>query len=295
MILTVIIVSFNTKDLLKACLTSLLTQTSPTDEIIVVDNGSSDGSVELVKQDFPQVKLQVNSGNRGYAQANNQGIQASSGELFLLLNSDTLLKPNALKSMKIFFKNHPEVGIASPRLLNSDESLQPNGGSLPNLFNLFAWIFFLDDLPLVQRFFTAYHQQYPGFYQTTRPTGWVTGASMFIRRKLIDQIGPLNPEIFMYSEDTELCLRAQKAGWQVYTVGSAVITHLSHGSGSSDKAILGEISGLKFIFSHHFSRLHQLLLSIILRLGLVWRLFIFGTILRDRQKYDVYQKALKLA
>src|SRR5690606_2369996 len=125
MTLSIIIVSFNTKDLLKACLTSLLSQTNSNDEIIVVDNGSSDGSVEMIKRDFPQIKILANSDNLGYAQANNQGIEASSGDLVLLLNSDTLLKSNALKSMRKFFKNHPKVGIASPLLLNSDESLQP--------------------------------------------------------------------------------------------------------------------------------------------------------------------------
>ena len=148
--LSIIIVSFNTRRLTLNCLVSIKKTTNFQDvEVIVVDNASTDGSPQAIKDQFPQVKLIANTNNTGFAKANNQGIKASRGEYVMLLNSDTLVKPEALIQLVEFMDTHPKVGIIAPQLLNPDGTIQPNGGFLPRLSNIIAWMLLIDDLPWI--------------------------------------------------------------------------------------------------------------------------------------------------
>ena len=200
-LLSIIIVSFNTKQLLKQTINSFYTELNNNYELIVVDNNSSDGSAKMIQNQFPKAQLIQNKKNLGFAKANNQGISHSNSEYILLLNSDTIVKPNLFKNTLKFLKKNPKVGIVSPKLLNKDGSIQPNGGALPNLRNIKAWMLFLDDVPIINRFFSHYHQENEDFFKKTQSTGWVAGTAMFIRRKTIQETGLLDEKIFMYSED----------------------------------------------------------------------------------------------
>ena len=287
--LSIIIVSYNTKDLLKNCLDSLQKFGIKQSEIIVVDNASSDESVAMVKKSFSKVKIITNKKNTGFAVANNQGIKSSKGDYILLLNSDTLVKKGALSNLTSYIDSHPNVGIASPKLLNADGTIQPAGGALPGLFNLITWFLFLDHLPYTSEFVDPYHQNQSQFYQKTRLTGWVPGTAMLIRSDVIKKIGVLDEKIFMYAEDIDFCLRAQKAGYDIGLVSNSEVVHLGQGSGSKEKALTGEISGLIYLDKKHKPFWQQLVLKLIIKKGALLRMLVFGTILANKPKYEIYK------
>ncbi len=294
--LSIIIVSFNTKELTLDCLKSIYaTAVDLNPEVIVIDNASTDGSVLAIATQFPQIKLIKNSRNLGFTKANNQGIKVSSGSYVMLLNSDTIVSPGAIQTLIDFMDHHPRVGIAAPQLLNPDGSIQPNGGFLPRLSNIIAWMFFIDDLPFVRPWFWSYQLRYLPKFRTIRSLGWVQGAAMLLRRSMLDQIGLLDENIFMYAEDVEICYRARKSSWQVMLLPQAQIIHKGFQSGSSEKAILGEYQGLKYIFQKHKPAWELPVIRLSLKLGALLRLMIFGTIWRDAQKYAIYRTALALA
>lgn len=294
--LSIVIISFNTKQIILDCLKSIYATAADLDlKVIVIDNASTDGSAPAIATQFPQVKLIKNSRNLGFTKANNQGIRASRGEYIMLLNSDTLVKPRAIQKLIKFMDSHPQVGIAAPQLLNPDGLIQPNGGYLPRLSNIIAWILFVDDLPFIKPWFWSYQLRYLPKFQQTRNFGWLQGAALVLRRSMLDQIDLLDEQIFMYAEDVELCYRARKSGWQVMLLPQAQVIHQGFRSGSPQKAILGEYQGLKYIFQKHKPAWELPLLRLSLKLGALLRLMIFGTIWRDAQKYAIYRTALALA
>lgn len=215
--LSVIIVSFNTRELLKKCLASIKNA-----EIIVVDNASTDGSVEMVKREFPQVKLIENRENLGFAKANNQALGLAHGEYRLLLNSDTQVKPQALEHLVAFAKKHPEVGIIGARLLNLDGSVQSSVYHFPSIKGA------IDEYWLGKK----------GSYEKYALTGLdpvsveaVTGAAMLIPKSTIEKIGLLNEQYFMYFEDLDYCRRVKRANLKVYYLPDAEVIHYHGASG----------------------------------------------------------------
>jgi GT2 family glycosyltransferase len=299
--LSVIILSYNTRQLLKNCLAGLSRSTKGIDfEVIVVDNASRDGSPQMVKKEFPKVKLIINRQNLGFAGGNNQGIKKARGRYLLLLNSDTMIKENALAKMVGFMDKDEKLGIATCQLLNEDGSIQASGGFFPNLGRIFAWMFFLDDLPLVSKLIKAYHPHEPrfytrdSFYQKEHSQDWVTGAFFMIRREVIDKIGLLDPQFFMYVEEVDYCYRAKKAGFVVAYTPEAQITHLGRRSlKKPGKAIVGEYQGLKIFYQKHYSFSQLPLLVLFLKLGAALRFLVFGVILASQEARVAYAEAIK--
>lgn len=292
--LSVIIVSYNTKKLTLDCLKSVYQQKHIEFEVIVVDNNSSDGSVAAIKKNFPQVRLIANKKNTGFARANNQAIGQARGQYYLLLNSDTQVHPDCFVTLYDYMQANHIVGIASPQIKNPDGSIQVQGGALPNLLNIFLWQFHLNWFPLFPPLIKPYHQSHPHFFTKTRPTGWVSGTAMFIRKFTLEDIGILDEKIFMYSEDTDLCIRAKQDHYQVHINADASVTHLSHASGSHQKAILGEYQGLIHLWKKHQPTWQLPLLKLILRWGARLRAVTFGTIVKDKTRYETYQQAISL-
>ena len=285
--LSIITVSFNTQKLLKQTLSAVYDSKFPQGklEVFVVDNNSQDGSVGMVKKQFPKAKLIQNKDNLGFAKANNQAIKKAKGEYILLLNSDTKLYPDSLQKLIDFMDSHPKAGVASGQLLYTNKQIQPHGGYLPHLTNVAAWMLFIDDIPIVRRSFPAYQHTAKSFYKHPRQLGWVQGACMIIRSRLISKIGPLDDNIFMYGEDIDFCQRAQKAGWQVWNVPDANVIHYQFASskGISENALLGEYKGIKYIFKKHKPKWQIPILRILLKLGASLRILVFGTILKDKE------------
>jgi GT2 family glycosyltransferase len=325
MLLSVIIISYNTRELMVQTLESVLTEIhlsntlKNTTEIFVVDNHSTDDSVAaistLAKKNH-SINLFRNTTNLGFAAANNQAIAQAKGKYIFLLNSDTIVHEGSLQKMVEAFEKRPidestselfsqkerldKLGVLAANLLNKDGSLQPQGGSFPTLFSLASHMFFLDDLPMIGQYLpSTQHTGKSGRVLTERQTSnpqqldWIGGTAMMLRKQMLEEIGPLDQNIFMYGEDVELCMRAKKHHWDVAVLPSAKITHLGSASSSAKNAIIGEIKGYLYIWSKHKPLWQVPLAKLILSLGVQLRIMLFGLILKDTAKADVYVTALK--
>lgn len=292
--LSVIIVSFNTKKLLADCIRSLRKHTKSLEyEIIVVDNNSQDGSVELAESYTGSIRVIKNKKNLGFSKANNQGIKAARGKYILLLNSDSYLLGDSLGFMVEWMDRNPAVGIASCRLKNTDGSLQANGGYFPTIGRILLWSTFLDDIPLFSG--KSYHPApNVSIFQYEHFQDWVMGAFFMIRREVIKQIGGLDEKIFMYGEELEYCYRANQAGWKVAYVPATSIVHIGRGSGSSEKAILGEYKGLIYFYTRHLSLLEKIILEAMLKVGALLRIALYTA--KGRLDFvKIYAKALAIS
>ncbi len=227
-----IIVNWNTRDILIDCLNSIYkTVTDIDQEIYVVDNNSTDGSQEAVRNGFPDVKLIENSTNTGFAHANNQALSVMQGRFAVLLNSDAVLQEGAIKSLLTFMINTPGAGIAGVQLLNEDGSRQNSIDNFPSLeteiLNKSILRFFFPD-------------KYPGkgrVYHNPIEVDSVIGACMMVRKEAIDEAGFLDEDYFIFLEETDWCFRMYKKGWKVYHVPDSRVFHLS---GHSKKKTPGE-------------------------------------------------------
>ncbi len=221
--LSVIIVNWNTCDLLAGCLRSVYETAGRIHlEVIVVDNGSTDGSVEMVCREFPQVKLMLNANNVGFARANNQALARSRGRYVLLLNSDTRLLPGALEESLRHMEEHPRAGLVGVRLLNGDGSFQASYTPFPTLGREFLILSGLGRL-LIRPSFPS---QGPCERQGARRIkGYVEGAYMMARREAIEEVGGLDERIFMYAEDVDWCYRFHRAGWEVWYLPQVTVIH----------------------------------------------------------------------
>jgi GT2 family glycosyltransferase len=225
--LSIVIVNYKTRDLLRDCLRSVhASQGTFTYEVIVVDNCSSDGSVEMVKHEFPKVHLIASEIGGGYAYANNLGLRKARGRCILLLNPDTLLPPTALRDMLLFMEEHPDAGVAGPKLVLADGSLDlACRRSFPTLDIAFYRL-----VGLSKRYPDSprYNRYNLGYLDPDRLTevDSVVGAFMLIRREALDQAGLLDERFFAFAEDIDLCYRIKvDHGWKVYYNPAVVVTH----------------------------------------------------------------------
>jgi GT2 family glycosyltransferase len=227
---SVIIVSWNTRDILRDCLESIAEQTRRvTYEIIVVDNASSDDTVEMLKRDFSQVTVVENEENLGFSRGNNIGIDRSSGRYMALINSDVILLDGCLDRMVDYMDSHANTGMAGPRILNHDGSLQVSCRKFPTLWNNFCQAIGLNYLfpksPLFSEPFMKYwaHDQ-------EREVDVLSGCFWMIRREALEQVGLLDEAFFFYGEDIDWCKRFHKADWGVTFYPGAEAIHLGAAS-----------------------------------------------------------------
>lgn len=300
--ISVIIVSYNTKKLLKECLDSLFEKNKDQNmEVIVVDNASTDGSQLMVKKNFPLVNFLENKENLGFATGNNIGLRRSKGEYALLLNSDTRFVENSIEKMIGFIEKNPKVGIASCQLIYENGEIQPSGGFFPSLWRVLIWMLFIDDLPFIGKYLKSFHPHPPAFYtqdnwyRREHFQDWVTGAFFLIRSKVIKDVGLLDENYFMYVEEMEYCYRAKKAGWEVIYNPITKIVHLGGQSGTSKNALLGEYRGLKYFFRKHKHAWEMIFLRIFLKLGAMFRILLFGIIKGNLEAKEIYVEAFRIA
>ena len=230
---SICIVTFQTRDYLQKCLESIERHPpSGAYEIILVDNGSTDGTAEMVRAGFPGVRLTELGANTGFTAPMNRALRQASGAYLLLLNPDTLVHPQAFDRLVAFMEAHSEVGICGPKVLNTDGSLQKpcrRGESTP--WAVLSYFLGLSALFPRSRFFGGYLMSYMGEDETHAVAG-VAGSCMLIRRKLVEEIGYLDERFFAYQEDADYCYRARQAGWKVFYVPAAQITHYGGEGGS---------------------------------------------------------------
>lgn len=224
---SIIIVNYNTKELLHDCIQSIQNITQGvTYEIIVVDNDSSDDSVEMLQRDFPLVKIIVSDKNLGFGKANNLGIEMAQGEFILFLNTDILLMNNAIQILYNFISQHEEVGICGACLYNKE--LKPNLSefSPSTLWDAFAI--------LLPKCLQKNNQNYGRYHEQNHPreVPCIIGADMMVRKKALDKAGKFDSDFFMYAEEVELTHRIKKNGYKIFLVPEA---HIIHFGGMSTK------------------------------------------------------------
>ncbi len=283
--LSVIIVSYNTRELLLQCLSSVLRAlVSVKHEVIVVDNGSADGSSDAVEKEFPQAHLIRNQENRGFARAVNQGFQKAEGRCFLLLNSDALIESEALTKMISFMEKTPDAGAVGGQLIREDGSLQNSFDNYPTLCTE------LLNKSLLKRLFPKHypgkHLKFTGSLEVES----LIGACMMVRREVVESVGMLDESFFFFLEETDWCLRIREEGWKVYFLPFVNVRHLQGQSANKDPVsarIEFYRSRYKFFFLHR-SRISQ----IILRAGLFTNLCVevFYSLLISLTTFFLYRK-----
>lgn len=223
--LSILIVNWNTRDLLLKCLESVARSLedlpATMSETLVVDNASVDGSADVVRTQFPQVRLIASQTNEGFAEANERAFKASSGEFVLLLNPDTELGGDAIREMLTFMRNDPTAGAVGPGLIDANGNLQHSCYPMPTLSREFWRLFHLDSICNRARYpLAAWSQGGP------RKVDVLQGACILLRRESVGDQEELFPiRTFMYSEDVDLCFRLQANGWPLYWIPTATVIH----------------------------------------------------------------------
>lgn len=281
--ISVVIVSWNTREYLKACLRSVYAD-QPDVEVIVVDNASTDGSADMVEHEFPQAKLIRNADNYGFARAANQGIKASSGRYVLLLNPDSKVCPGALKALVEFADSHAEGGLFGPKILNADGSLQSSCRRFPSPQAALFRNTFLGRLFPKNRYVAEYLMA-EWDHSTPREVDWLSGAALMLRRSMLDEIGLLDERFFMYCEDVDIAYRAKQAGWKAFYFPGATVVHFL--AKSSDQAPNRMIwlfhRSMYAFFKKHYAPKWSAILRLIVPIGVFARaaLFIGNNYLHD--------------
>lgn len=238
--LTTIVVNWNTVGLLDECLASIVDNTPShvVNEVIVVDNASSDDSVAHLRQRWPSVRLIANTDNVGFCRANNQAIRASSGDFLLLVNTDARLRPGGMEMLLGYLERDERAAVVGPRLVYGDGSFQRwTAGRALTLGSATKYFLCIDRL-------ARRHPGAAGLYLATDTDlpfqpGWVSSAVMALRRTAMDQIGALDDEIFLYMDDVDLCQRVRDVGWHVWYAADTTATHLM---GASTRRVTGKAS-----------------------------------------------------
>ncbi len=279
--LAIVIVSWNVRGLLEACLTSVyesLKSSNLNRKVWVVDNASTDGSAEMVRERFPQARLMANESNVGFAAANNQALRAmgfASAEYHdlpryvLLLNPDTEVLDDALATMVRFLDDNPQAGVAGAKLLYPDGQLQHSAFAFPTLAQAV-----LDFFPLHHRLLNSrLNGRYPRrLYERGEPfpIDHPLGAALMARGEAIQEVGLLDERFFIYCEEIDWCMRMEKAGWGIYCVPRAeVVHHVAESTGQVRGQMFAALWRSRYLlFEKHYSHFYQWAVRRIVRLGL---------------------------
>jgi len=286
---SIVIVNYNTKDLLKQCIESVFAKTQDLIyEIIVVDNASSDGSQQMLKEVFPEVILVESPENLGFGRANNIGFDYAKGRNIFLLNSDTILLNNAVKILSDYLDDNPKTGICGGNLYDEKEQpLHSFRRSLPSL--LFELSVLLGDI-----LFKIIYGKNQEFNYTNKPlkVAYITGADMMINASVLSIAGKFDPDFFMYFEESELSWRVKKAGFSIYSVPSARIIHLESKSFSDNyKKIKMQLNSRSLYYKKTHSWFSRKIINIIYFLTIHSKIILFKISGNSRRLN--YYKALR--
>ena len=251
--LSIVIVNWNTSDLLVNCISSIYKMINKYSfEIIVVDNNSSDDSVKIVKQKFPNVNVLVNNENYGFSKANNIGFSQCSGKYICLLNSDTEIKKK-FDELVTFLDLNPTVGIVGPKTLNKDGKLLYTCREFPSLWSTFCMTFGLSNIFKKSKIFKASFMTYFN-HDCNRKVNVMSGSCLVVKRKAFEEVGNLDELFYIYGEDVDWCKRFFLNKWSAYFIASAEVYHFC-GSSSSAEPLRFSIEMIKsnFLFWSKYS------------------------------------------
>jgi N-acetylglucosaminyl-diphospho-decaprenol L-rhamnosyltransferase len=261
--MAVVVVNWNTRDLLRECLRSALAEAPP--QVVVVDNGSTDGSAEMVGTEFPQVVLRVLQTNPGYGAGCNAGIALTRTEYALLLNSDTVLAPGALGALTARLDASPRVAVLGPRILNPDGTVFRSCFPFPAPgASLFLYEPFASLATMVPRL----RAEYVGRWHPGRAAAvpWVLGAALAIRRRAVDEVGGFDESYQMYCEEVDLCWRLRARGWETLYAPVTDVLHVGGASTRQQRAAMQarlQLSVIQFHRRHHRGATLRLALGLV--------------------------------
>ncbi len=286
--LSVIILSYNTREVTDRCLTLAAAAAKKDTEIIVVDNGSTDGSAEMIAKKHPEVKL-INTGqNLGFAAGNNLALRQATGKYLLLLNSDVFVRKETFVRTVNYFERHTQADVVGCRLELPSGRLQPSAGHLPTPKNVVLWLLGLDKLLGID----GVHPKNAEFFKKSRRVEWVMGAFLAMRRDVWEKTGGMDEHFFMYMEEVEWCWRMKTKGFSVWYVPEWTVTHLSQASSRGDVRgpLVKEMVGLSYLIQRHEPNAWWWLRPV-LQAGNLARMVAWGLLLRPR-KAAAYKEVL---
>lgn len=275
--LSVIVLSYNTKDITDECLSRLQLSVVSCQrklknqiETIVVDNASTDGSLEMIKQDHPWVKLIALKENTGFSKGNNIGMAKSKHPFILLLNSDVYVEEDSLYKALAYFRVNLNCDVLGAKLKYPTGKFQPSAGSLPNFLNTMFWIMAIPTMH-------SFHPKREAFFSKAHQVGWITGAFFMLKRAVFEKTHGFDENLFLYMEEVEWCKRIEEAGFKIWYVPQVEVTHL-HGASSQlnpQKPYIQELKGIKYYFKKYYAGNYPLL-KMFLILGLILRIMAFS-------------------
>ncbi len=288
--ISVVILSYNTRDLTLKCLECLAKSEEVELETIVIDNASSDGSAEAIAKKFPLVKLVRNKTNVGFAAGNNQGMDMARGYYILLLNSDCFVEPLTITKTLQTLKDFDVTGC---KLLNEDRSVQFSYGFFVSLRRALMLMTFIDNFPVIKKFADSIHVRDASRYNQQIEVDWVTGAFVMLKKDAFTKVGGIDEKYFMYGEEMEWMYRMKKAGFKIDFFPGAQATHLQ---GASTKSIAtmftSEMKGYLYWFKKHRSSFELFLLKIILIKGCLFKAIVW-TLVGKPQTGREYWRAFR--
>jgi GT2 family glycosyltransferase len=217
---SVVVVTYNALPWLEQCLDSVRGR-----EVVVVDHGSTDGTLDVVRERYPDVRV-LEQENKGMGGGNNAGMQAATGRYFFLLNSDAWVVGEGLDRLVAYADAHPDVAVVGPRLRNTDGSLQRSVRAEPTLWRLATEYLFIRKLAPGSRLLNPLYAG--GFdHETEREADWLYGPALLVRRAAVEEVGPFDEAFFMFSEEVDWMTRFRRAGWKVVFYPGAEVVHVS--------------------------------------------------------------------
>jgi GT2 family glycosyltransferase len=277
---SIVIVTWNGKKFALECLDSLWALNSTLQiEVVVVDNASTDGTPEAIRERYPEVELIENGANLGFAKANNIGIAASSGDYVCLVNSDVVVPPGCLEKMVDFMKVNPDIGLLGPKMLSPTGEVGQSVNRLPTVWNYLCFALGLHSLVPNSRLFGGYIMA--GYaYDKTEDVEVLTGWFWMVPRKALQQVGGLDERFFMYGEDLDWSYRFLKAGWRVVFFAEAEALH--YGAASSGQAptrfYVEMVRANLQYFQKHYGRLGGIGFIVATGIHALLRVFVYSAV-----------------
>ncbi|MBP2283102.1 GT2 family glycosyltransferase [Flavobacterium sp. CG_23.5] len=289
---SIVIVNYNTKDLLVSCIDSIYEKTEGLSfEVLVVDNDSHDGSEVLIRNKFPEINFIQSGANIGFGRANNLGIQKAKGDYIFLLNSDTILLNNAIAILSDYLDKNSSVAVCGANLYDANQ--QPTDSFcqlMPGIYTdadvLFGGVF--------SKLRFGKNSIFNHSDQNLILNGYVTGADMMIRKKVLDEVGLFDPDFFMYFEETELTSRIKKRGYAIASVPEAKIIHLEGASETIKENTMRRMIKSKYIYFEKTNKKEWISVSYLLFLLTAWTRIVLFKIKGNHERDAYWASCLKL-
>jgi len=284
---TVAIVNYNTKDFLDKCLNSIYKFGSKYDiDVIVVDNNSNDGSVRMVRNNYPDVKLITNSENIGYTAAANKAIKATNSDFIMLLNTDTEVFRGSIDKIIEYLENNPDVGVVGPKTIDSLGNVHLSCRRFPSFKE--AAMHVLIGIFWSKNPYTRKYKMIDFDHDKEVKIDWVSGACMALRRKALKEVGLFDERYYMYVEDLDICKRMWQAGWEVRYFPKAIVLHHIGGStkGAGIELFYQQQKSVFRYFLKNYGNTWRIIFSPLLAIALGFRILIFSII----KIYDKFGK-----